>query len=506
MAGAVSKDSLAKCEQPSMLYDAIRYPSAPYVPPKPRIESADFSKDTLETTQQRLNREMLDKFQNTSSRLSHHSYVAVAQTGKYLFLAIMLPPYLCCYGIPKWMISTLLPQIFLISKVQIMRVGRFFTELSARVADLMKGALEQMLGDSLRASQRHVKAFKDLLKNFFRSQAARLAALKERATNFHKGLHKGIYEAFIRGRDALRQWIERHAFHIIERIVNFIKKIISIILYPIDLCDRIIFMPAIAWFKSKVAIVLSWIRWTQRKMRSRMEPMKKWLSLRCKPIFHFIRRQAEKINALANRGLSSMQCKLAPLYTWIKARVFFAKVQVAHCLRFAGRILAKPLRMAAQQFQKLLQKGVSRIKNLLQRAPNTLKLWIFSPWQTFIKLRAEKAAKRRAQRAKRYHLLGTFFKWLFLGSFHLIKVVFQGFISLSKALSMMCIWWFKQLAAFPARCLNFAIQLFWVCIECAQKGIYGMRVAFAWSIAFYRLGMIQVRAFTSFLDKGSTSR
>jgi len=501
MAGAVSKDSLAKCDQPSMLYDAVRYQSAPYVPPKPRIDSADSSKDTLESTQQRLNREMLDKFQNTSSRMSHHSYIAAAQTGKYLFLAIMLPPYLCCYGIPKWIMVTLLPQVFSMSKAQTMRVGRFIAEFSARVADLMKGALEQMLGDALRASRRQAKAFKDFFKNFARKQAARLASMKERAGNFKRDLHKGIYDAFIKGRNALRSWLESHALHIIEKIVYFVKKILSIIFFPFDLCDRFILTPVVSWLKAKAASLLSLTKFVLNKVAAKADRIKKWLYLKLQPVVDFVGRQISKMRLAVGRWWSSVLHKLTPVFLWIQAKTSIAAAYALSAFRAFGRFIWKPIKIVAQKLQWPLRISIGWAKSLLTRVGAKFKFRISSPWKALAKMRADRTAKKRAKRAESLRRLANAFKWSLRGIGTLFAMLSKGFVNFCSAMWAMFVWWFRQLTAFPAKCVVLLVNAFWLIVKGIQKCIYATRVALAWSIAFYQLGMVQVREFSAFLHK-----
>lgn len=146
MFGPVQSDSMSRCEDPSSLYSIIRNPNAR----NPPQSTNAVSKDTIESIQQRMNREVLDRFKTTGLKFSHESYVAVAQVGKYVFMAIMLPPYLCMYGIPRWLIATAVPQVFAIIKTEALQVGKFFQTLTKNLTDLMKGILQQMLGDALR--------------------------------------------------------------------------------------------------------------------------------------------------------------------------------------------------------------------------------------------------------------------------------------------------------------------------------------------------------------------
>lgn len=146
MPGPVYKDSLARSEPPSMLFDTIRNPNAPSVPPQKVV----MSPDTIESTQSKLNKEMIARFQGQGKVLSHDNYVAVVQVGKYMFLAVMLPPYLLLYGLPKWFMLNMLPNMYMFMRDQSVNVGRYVQQLSKQITDIMKGLIDQMIGDSLR--------------------------------------------------------------------------------------------------------------------------------------------------------------------------------------------------------------------------------------------------------------------------------------------------------------------------------------------------------------------
>lgn len=158
MPGYISRESWSRSEQPSMLYDTVRNPSAPYTPPKTSTFLAS-GQDSIESVQQRLNRELLERLHSKGPRLPHDTFVAVVHAGKYLFLAIMLPPYLCFYGLPRWFLVNLMPQLAEVAKQATLQVGWYIFEFSKRVTDLMRGMMDQMIGFSLKVFRdrgRHV--------------------------------------------------------------------------------------------------------------------------------------------------------------------------------------------------------------------------------------------------------------------------------------------------------------------------------------------------------------
>lgn len=159
MPGPVYKDSCSRCDPPSMLFDAVRYPNTIHAPVK--ITEASRTKDVLE--KKTSNHDLLERWQTERFQLPHETYAVVVQVGKYVFLAIMLPPYLLCYGLPKWFLVDLLPQVFTIAKNECMRVGRFFSEFSKTIVDIMKGMMKQLIGDSVKTFHEKSKEFMKFL-------------------------------------------------------------------------------------------------------------------------------------------------------------------------------------------------------------------------------------------------------------------------------------------------------------------------------------------------------
>lgn len=252
MPAPIRRDSMSRCEEPSMLYDTIRNPNAPYVPPKPAVEAPGGPKDTIETTQQRLNREMLERFQNTSSRMPHQSFVVAAQAGKYLFLAIMIPPYICFYGIPRWLLMDALPQFFIIAKTESLRVGRFFSEMSKHVVDMMKGLLEQMIGDSLRTMNQGAKNFFGFFAKAAKGVATIVGAFAENVQNVLGAIQERINQT--RNRiHAKGKELQDKVGRMKDKVLDAARAVVQTLLYPIDLFDKYLIKPPILWMKNQAS-------------------------------------------------------------------------------------------------------------------------------------------------------------------------------------------------------------------------------------------------------------
>lgn len=204
-----------------MLYDTVRNPA---MIAKPRCVNIGNTKDTIESTQQRLKREILDRFHNKGLQLPHESYVAVVQVGKYVFLAVMLPVYLCCYGIPRWLLVHLIPQTFFFVKNQTLHVGRFILKISKQVGDVMKGILEQFIGNALKMFQgtakncwKYLTSKTHQFSKFFLDKPA--SFLKKMKSAIASGLTK-VYATAENHSDLTNKWLVKNALALGKQITK----------------------------------------------------------------------------------------------------------------------------------------------------------------------------------------------------------------------------------------------------------------------------------------------
>lgn len=101
MPGPVTRDSISKCSQGNDIFSMVRNPGM-----KIKAQS-DKPVDTLKSLQGQMEIEATAKL----FKMLQNSIV-VARAGKYLFLALAMPPYLLLYGLPKWVMIDLMPKLF----------------------------------------------------------------------------------------------------------------------------------------------------------------------------------------------------------------------------------------------------------------------------------------------------------------------------------------------------------------------------------------------------------
>lgn len=107
-----ASDSLSRCDpnQYSSMYDVRKRPDIKH---EPVAATRPIHKDTIEISRDKLKEEALNRLRHTSKyMIAQNSFMRI---GKYLFLAVALPPYFVIYGLPKWILVEGLPVIFSMS-------------------------------------------------------------------------------------------------------------------------------------------------------------------------------------------------------------------------------------------------------------------------------------------------------------------------------------------------------------------------------------------------------
>lgn len=308
VAGYVSKDSWSRCETPSMLYDTVKNPLAAYCAPKP--VAAVSGKDTIETTEQRLKREIVDRFHAKGLELSHETYVAVVQVGKYVFLAVMLPVYLGLYGIPHWFLVTALPQLFGIVGKCSMYCGRFALTMAKRVKDLMKGMLEQLIGDALRLSR-------DRARNFWKRLTAPWTFSAKVAVRVADAIRTAIHK----GKEAIAQVISQfhsrvdHNVHATNRwiIDNAMKAWMACMGYAksaFHFMDQRVLTPFILFCLPPFRLAAKAGRFVGRQGRNAMRALSRWRKKVTDPAIEHLQKRVAA-------GKKILKGAIGPVANWL---------------------------------------------------------------------------------------------------------------------------------------------------------------------------------------------
>ncbi len=135
-----SSDSLSKCDPNlySGFYDARK--RADHILRDPAEFNGDIRKDTIEISRSKLKKDAQNYLKYTSYIISQNHLMRI---GKYALLAIVFPPYLLLYGIPKWILVEGFPLIFSIwlkrwKKFQHQAQKYFFSLCIVRLSEFIK--------------------------------------------------------------------------------------------------------------------------------------------------------------------------------------------------------------------------------------------------------------------------------------------------------------------------------------------------------------------------------
>jgi hypothetical protein len=439
----ITRESWSRCETPSMLYDAVRRPNT--------INNNALPKDTIETTQ-RLKQERINKLDSKGLELPHESYVAVVQVGKYMFFTVMLPVYLCCYGIPRWFVVNALQPLFDGVKNQAYNLGRHIVEMNKQVTDLMKGLLEQLIGNALRMS-------KDRGKNLLRHLLRRFRNASEKFSNASKTAKKRLKEIKDSAAKSSKQLFKQAEGRVSARnarmrqkILNFAKRSAAWWLKVLKVLDEMILTPMMKIVSLPFKLLGYLLKRTKIFLLLILRKAKEQLKRALGPVIAFMRKgllavymRIKKAFAAAIRpivkGIKAVQAILARYYQKVRKTVL--EPVTAAAAKIALKI-KNWLSAGIRKIKQLLGVVFSPLKPVAKRIKATLGRQLSRAWQ-YVKPIGRKSAsmlakalqsmlskvlqfgKKLAQEQKE-KVLGIFHFWsrLFQMAFQALTVVARG--------------------------------------------------------------------------------
>jgi hypothetical protein len=482
-----------------MLYDTIRNPHARHTPKQ--ISAIPTTKDVLESTQKRLNRETLERFQRTSVRLPTVTYVAAAQVGKYLFLAIMVPPYIAFYGIPKWLLSQVIPQIFIAVKNEFQRVGRFFNEISKQVIDVMKGILEQMIGDAF-------KALNNSSQKFIKFSYHRYEFYRKKAREKMKQMRLKGWGWVVSRNNAWRRHVAnlQEAIKVIskrfqEKTAIFFRKMDQAIHSVYDAFDQRIIQPCIHWLEPKFDYFFATVRkmWNvaSRLAKGCKERVVAILKTTVLPIAAFVKLPMQTIYEVGALTIQFLFNRMRPRMSRLKS---FAE-QKYHRLWRSLTHRSKKIRKKVTEIITVAFDVIKGWAVFLAKTSLSCFIWMgrllnsrfqrwLSPYRSFFHI-FKKVLSRLGT------LLSQKIRKLFLRRRSIAQMIVNG-IATTMNFARFAFRWLKiQLQTFPRKVHRYAISMWHLLIRGIRYLIYLLRLFVAWTWVLMRHGMSLVRELTA---------
>jgi len=499
MPGPVYKDSTSRCDPPSMLYDTIRNPNAPKTPPRQEIV---IGKDTIESTQQRLNREVQEKFEGVGRRLPHESYVAVVQVGKYMFLAIMLPPYLCIYGIPRWLLIVAIPEVSLFVKNLSVQVGRFVLEISKTLGDLMKGLIDQMIGDSLKMMQRGLKNLWEQFASKIQNITAKISNTLNRLQARMIAIKNTILYPFHFIRDKAvkvmntiaeaAEWIQRKS----DKVFTFVKRTL------VSLQQTIvsgIMAPIYGWLKEPLAQTFHAGKalgsYIAKQMVKGFQGVHEVVVV---PVWDGIQHIAAGAFKFIQRTLQKMA---QPVNDWIKEKIEVIGDRLKRIASKLKELISDAGNAFKNKFHEMIGPKVEFIQKWLSMIPYyamQTAIWMWGCVPESIKNRFKRAQERCRSWGRSMKRFGGSVSSLMNQAIKGFSIVLKGLYHkfgswLVNWVVSAVRWLRKQLLALPGNVLKVIISLWQNVKLVIRKIILGVRVVIAWTWVLCRQSRILMR-------------
>lgn len=178
-------DSLSQCD-PSLYTNIYDVRKRPDIKQEPIAATQPTHKDTIEISHDKLKEEALKRLRHTSKYvIAQNSFMRI---GKYLFLAVALPPYLALYEIPKWIIVEGLPAIYSMTvwmwkKIQrqinkpIEAGAKKLIQITQFVQNLAKALIQPLIHFALKIQQSFRQRRQQVIQFFRRKLHKGMAAL-----------------------------------------------------------------------------------------------------------------------------------------------------------------------------------------------------------------------------------------------------------------------------------------------------------------------------------------
>lgn len=307
-----NSSSLRRCD----LYDNPYNARLQANPDIVRQRQAQFekSKDTISSAQVKLEKDVFKLFKKRNFQLLPGKLLIIGKVGKFVFIIVMLPAYLFCYGIPKWLITQAAPHTFKF-------IEKIFTNLKSKSGSvvsfvvssahaMVKKVTDPILNfiqtrvDKVRqfyhrvtqTIERYMTKFSNLVLYPFRAVKTNVIApvvniykkinravvnFKERLTHFH---HK-IRETLILFPKRLDKFLQNKAVQFQQKfteIEQFISRPFKIILLPVQkVIDKFVKVVQKIIEKPKALLQKAFIQ-IKTSIERVVEPLVRWVSLTAK--------------------------------------------------------------------------------------------------------------------------------------------------------------------------------------------------------------------------------
>jgi hypothetical protein len=419
-----------------------------------------------------------------------------AQAGKYLFMAIMIPPYLLTYGIPRWFLMTAVPEMYFFIKNETMRIGRFVQEISARIADLMKGILQQMLGDSLRLINQRAQNLWGHLKDGAHVIAAKTAQLMK----FMLKAPLNVMEALANASALFIERARQLSRHVTDRTEKWQHKVADMAASTAHWINQTLVAPAIAWLAAVYAPVASFAAAARNKVSESADAIADRLKRMTDPLTSAFERSAAWALEKTRRAVKTL---VDPVKDWMAEKLNSTMDRADKILR----AVAQPIERAAEAIKdkaKSMADVAMHVGQQIIQVPQMMLQAVFFLWT----LTPQTARRRVANQQKTFGRWGRNLKSVFKGAVEGVKELaaktgpvrrrFRNFRTNLKLWIIQALKWLRyQLIMLPLNIKRAIIYLAKLTGRILSKGVMGLRHFIALISALFGYAFITMKELTA---------
>lgn len=482
--GRINYDSISS-SAPYDLYAVIRNPNAP----KPPLKNSMDTLEKIETIQSRLEKEAMEKLQGSYLKLPNEKFVVVARVGKFVFIALTLPPYILLYSVPKWVLLEAFPLLFTFAKNGLHKMQKTLLQnwMAQKLAGLKEGmgAVGKKVGEYFSWINRTAKALFAHLTHPFVALAQRLMRPLQEASDYARMRKEALQKNFAKLNEKLRsiqKWPSSLAAMFNEgrqRISKFLdgakeffqklgKNIHVKNLIPEEFAQRL--AEGMLRLKSVLGkgkdFAKKATRFGSEKTKALFSPLKEWADPYFNAAAALLKKQMHKWSDKAARKIEEVQEKTVKLY----------------------QAAAQPI----------VDMGLAMVQFF------TPMIVFMNPkplWQRFRQKSADSFGKRRQQFQQKLQVIKSILKNSGQLVVEFIKKVRIEFIRLlKKALA----WLWKEIKTVPGKLwkgiksmYKMGVRMFKILVQIGRSLFFGLRVLYAWARVLIRYGLQLDRKITT---------
>lgn len=479
---APGNDSIGRCNHYDNPYN-VRAQARPELT-KRRQDNYLKSQDTLGVHQEKLEKQlfMLLKQKNF---MGSGPFILITRAGKYLFLGLLLPPYIFMYGLPKWLLTALAPKLF-----------KFVKGGAIGIVRTVKNAINAVLFPIKAA----MKATTDPILNFIQARIE-----KGRELYHHTG---SIARKFTGAMSFPYRWLNAKFFVPIRKTIRNVvgilpafKKSLSrlkilkdrahqhLVLAPGRIYQALQNAPVV--FKPLIDLVNRQFARLQRPLLEAVTHASNTINYLMAPIRNF----PGRVSAKLKKTTLEFYHKFAdPITSWMSSRVDFVKRSLG---KTREKLIDAPRKAAVKILSKVrklwdavVEKGAETLRTIGERAalvPHILLTVLPQPVVVFLTGFLVKAPERLFSAGTR---LGKKYKESKQKLKRALAVTNQRFLSFMRRRARLL--WPKIVAA-PKKIKNGIKKGIFIAVEMLQASFYLLRLMWAWVKVLCKYGILLLR-------------